>query len=144
MSRGTAEPLAAQIERLFLLLLRQGEETTDTQQLPLTRTQRLALAIVADRSPLRLRTLSDLMATTDATASRTVDALERLDLVRRDSDPADRRGVLVAATDSARRLVAARRRRLRRSVERGLGTMTLDDQERLVSLLARLNDVLES
>jgi DNA-binding MarR family transcriptional regulator len=144
MKRVKAEPLAEQIERLFLLLLRQGEETADTEQLPLTRTQRLALAIVADRSPLRLGMLSDLMATTDATASRTVDALERLDLVRRESDPADRRGVLVAATDSARHLVDDRRRRLRRSVERGLGTMTLDDQGRLVSLLARLNDVLES
>ena len=143
MTRVRAEPLAEQIERLFLLLLRNRGDAGDAEQPALTATQRLALAVVADRSPLRLRTLAELMATTNATASRTVDSLERLGLVRREPDPGDRRGVLVAATEPAAHLVADRRRRLRRSVERGLGAMDAKDRDRLVSLLARLNDVLQ-
>lgn len=138
-----AAPLAEQIERLILLLLRQRDETGEADQPPLTATQRLALAIVAARSPLRLGTLAEQMGTTNATASRTVDALERQGLARRDPDPEDRRGVQVSATDEAQHLVADRRRRLRRSVERGLGAMNPEERERLVTLLSRLNDVLE-
>ncbi|MBA2357338.1 MAG: MarR family transcriptional regulator [Actinobacteria bacterium] len=142
MSRTRAEPLAEQIERLFLLLLRQRAESSDAEQPALTATQRLALAILASGPPLRLGLLAESMATTNATASRTVDALERLGLATREADPLDRRGVVVTATQPAKRLVAERRRRLRRSVERGLGALSAEDQERLVGLLARLNDVL--
>ena len=143
MSRARAEPLAEQIERLYLLLLRQRGEADEGEQPALTGTQRLAIAILASQPALRLGTLAELMATTNATASRTVDALERLGLATRETDPTDGRGVLVAATDPARLRLAGRRSRLRRTVERGLGTMSAADQDRLLALLARLNDLLE-
>ena len=143
MTRARAEPLAEQIERLFLLLIRQRGDAGDAEQPDLTATQRLAVAILASHPPLRLRALAELMATTNATASRTVDTLERLGLATREADPSDGRGVLVAGTAAGRRLLAERRRRLRHTVERGLGTMSADDQDRLLALLAGLNDVLD-
>lgn len=138
---GGAGAVSDQIEQLFLLLLRQGDDAGEPQP-ALTRTQRLAVVILATRGPLRLGTLAELMATTNATASRTVDSLERLALAAREADPADARCVLVGATGEARRLVAERRRRLRRAVERGLGEMSVEERERLVALLERLNEAL--
>ena len=93
--------------------------------------------------PLRLGALAERIGTTDATASRTVDALVALDLARREPDPADGRGVLVVATPKALEFVAERRRRLVGILEQGLSGMSRGDRERLVSLLAELNDVLD-
>ena len=135
-------PLADQVERLFLALLRHRDEP-ELDQPPLTNTQRLALFIVASDGSLRLRALAERMKTTNATASRTVDGLEALGLVRREADRHDRRGVVVTATSAAAKLVAARRRRLQRTLELGRGHLTAAEQKRLVSLLGDLNDVLE-
>ena len=137
-----ASPLAEQVERLFLLLLRERGDR-DADQPPLTNTQRLALFHVAARDRLRLGTLAELMGTTNATASRTVDALEAQGLVRREPDPSDRRGVVVVATEQASTLVAARRRRMARTLDLGRGQLDPAEQQRLVALLAHLNDVLE-
>ncbi|MFN2468046.1 MAG: MarR family transcriptional regulator [Gaiellaceae bacterium] len=143
MSGVRAQPLAEQIERLYVVLLRQRGQADGADQPALTATQRLAVAILASRPPLRLGTLAERMATTNATASRTVDTLQRLGLATREPDPSDGRGVLVSATPPARRLLAERRRRLLDTLERGLETMNAGDQDRLLALLARLNDVLE-
>ena len=134
--------LAVELERLIGLVRRRGGPQ-DVDDPPLAATQRLALAIAVDASPLRLRALAERMGTTDATASRTVDALAALGLVRREADPADGRGVLVVSTPKAVELVAERRARLVEVLEHGLAGMPRADRERLVSLLAELNDVLD-
>jgi DNA-binding MarR family transcriptional regulator len=99
--------------------------------------------VLVSGPPLRLGALAERIGTTDATASRTVDALVALDLARREPDPADGRGVLVVATPKALEFVAERRRRLVGILEQGLSGMSRGDRERLVSLLAELNDVLD-
>jgi DNA-binding MarR family transcriptional regulator len=111
---------------------------------PLSWTQRLALAIAVDESPLRLRALAARMGTTDATASRTVDSLAAIGFLRRESDPSDGRGVLVVATPEAVALLAERRERLVDALAHGLAGMSDEDQGRLVLLLDELSGVLES
>lgn len=134
--------LAVELERLITLVRRRGGPH-DADDPPLAGTQRLALAVLVADSPLRLRALADRIGTTDATASRTVDALVALELVRREPDPSDGRGVLVVATPKAVDLVAERRARLVDTLDQGLAAMSRDDRELLVSLLAELNDVLD-
>ena len=141
--RPEAARLAAEVERLFLLLVRRRGELRDAGDPSLSGTQRLALAVTVDESPLRLGALADRMGTTDATASRTVDSLAGLGLLRREPDPSDRRGILVVATDEAVELLADRRARLVETVGHGLAGMSVEDQARLVSLLDELNGVLE-
>ena len=134
--------LAVELERLITLVRRRGGPH-DVDDPPLAGTQRLALAVLVADSPLRLRALAERIGTTDATASRTVDALASLELVRREPDPTDGRGVLVVATPRAVELVAERRARLVATLEQGLAEMSRGDRELLVSLLAELNDVLD-
>ncbi len=143
MSPSPPERLAEQLERLFVLLVRRRGGPAEDEEQPLTATQRLALSLLGEGSPLRLGVLAARMGTTDATASRTVDALETAGLVRRQADPGDRRGVLVTATPRGLALLAERRRRLVRTLAQGLTGMSEADQGRLVSLLAELADLLE-
>jgi DNA-binding MarR family transcriptional regulator len=140
---GKSDParLAVELERLITLVRRRGGPH-DADDPPLAGTQRLALAVLVAGS-LRLGALAERIGTTDATASRTVDALVSLGLVRREPDPSDGRGVLVVATPKAIELVAERRSRLVDTLEQGLAGMSRADRELLVSLLAELNDVLD-
>jgi DNA-binding MarR family transcriptional regulator len=134
--------LAVELERLITLVRRRGGPH-DVDDPPLAGSQRLALSALVAESPLRLRALAERIGTTDATASRAVDALAALGLVRRKPDPNDGRGVLVVATPKAVELVTERRARLVETLEQGLAGMSRADRELLVSLLAELNDVLD-
>jgi DNA-binding MarR family transcriptional regulator len=137
------QQLAEGIERLFLLLARLRGRLGEPEPLPLTMTQKLALATVVDFGPLRIRALGERMETTEATASRTVDGLARAGLVRRRPDPDDRRGVRIEATAAGRRLVERRRAHLVGLLEEHLAGMDVDEQARLVELIGSLNDALE-
>jgi DNA-binding MarR family transcriptional regulator len=106
---------------------------------PATTPQKVALTAVADWGPLRLGALADRMGTTDATASRTVDALVATGLVERLEDAEDRRAVRIDVTSEGRRLIDRRRAELAKALERGLRDLPADDRDRLVSLLERLN-----
>src|SRR5215208_4846590 len=131
-----ARELARELERLFTALLREGARLGLSDDLALTPTQRAALAVLVDDGPLRLGALADAMATTDATATRTVQALERLGLVQRAPDQTDARGVRIAATTEGKRTVGAARRRLTQSVSRVIADD--EDRERLIVLLQSL------
>ncbi len=144
MTEALSHRLAGELERLFCVLARRRGLPHEDEGHRLTTTQRLALLLLADRPPLRLGALADEMGTTDATASRTVDALEEAGLVRREPDPADRRCVLVGINERGLALVDERRARLAVSLARGLAGMPEEDKERLVALLGELNHLLES
>jgi DNA-binding MarR family transcriptional regulator len=124
------------------LVRQRGLQEVDER--PLSWTQRLALAIAVDESPLRLGALADRMGTTDATASRTVDSLAAIGFLRREPDPLDGRGVLILATPEAVELLAERRERLVDALAYGLAGMPDEDRARLVLLLEELSGVLES
>jgi DNA-binding MarR family transcriptional regulator len=141
--RREAEQLAAGIERLFALLARLRGGVGEPEDPPLTMTQKLALALVVDSGPLRIRPLGELLETTEATASRTVDALVRAALVRRRPDPDDGRGVRIEANARGRRCVERRREHLAGMLQGLLADLDADEQERLVALLDYLNETLE-
>jgi len=113
--------------------------TPTDDPVPATTPQKVALTAVADWGPLRLGALADHMGTTDATASRTVDALVATGLVERLEDADDRRAVRIAVTPEGRRLIDRRRAELAKALERGLRDLPADDRDRLVGLLERLN-----
>jgi DNA-binding MarR family transcriptional regulator len=134
----SAQELAVEIERLFAAFVREGGRLGFEERISVSPTQRVALTALVDAGPLRLGALADAMGTTDATATRTVQALERLGVVERTRDEADGRGVRIAASREGRDLVARGRRRLARIV----GELASEDERaRLAGLLRDLTGV---
>jgi DNA-binding MarR family transcriptional regulator len=129
-----AEELLDEIGELYAIVLRVARRIADDEAM--TATQRLALIEVASAGPLRLRNLASRMDTTSATASRAVDVLEELGLVRRAADPLDGRAIRIEATAKGRRW-ADRRRALLLEVIEGVAAPT-----RLVAEIAALNKAL--
>jgi DNA-binding MarR family transcriptional regulator len=134
--------LAEAVERLIAVVIRQRSAVPGPEPRQLTTTQALALLALADEGPLRLGALADRIATTDATASRTVDVLQRAGFVRRVPDPADGRGISVEPTAEGRREVVRRRRRMAAMVGELLKGLRPAEQRRFVDLLDDLNELL--
>lgn len=131
-----AAGLAREIELLWGALVREGARLGADEGVALTPRQRATLAAVVDEGPLRLGALAAAIATTDATATRTVQALERLGLVERAPHAADGRGVVIAATVEGRRTIVSARQRLAQAVEALVPDV--DERERLAALLRDL------
>lgn len=136
-----AERLADAVERLITVILRR-RRALGHEPSPLTATQGLALSTVARARRLRLGALGEALGTTDATASRTVDALESLGLVKRAVDPVDRRGVVVAITAKGRRFWEQRHERFVTLMDALVSDLDPADKERFVRLLTDLNELL--
>ena len=134
--------LAEAVERLIAVIIRQRSAIPGPEPVQLTTTQALALLTLADEGPLRLGALADRIATTDATASRTVDALEAAAFVRRVPDPHDGRGISVELTGEGRGEVRRRRRRMAAMVGELLRGLWPAEQRRFVDLLDDLNELL--
>src|SRR5579862_1567480 len=128
--------------RMFHQVIREGGVLGDPPDRALTNTQGLALGILVNDGPLRLWALAEQMKTTDATATRTVDALEAAGLVRRKAEPTDRRGVVVAATARGEAVEAARRKRMRQIVDLLLKDAPEADLARIAAFLEELNGLL--
>jgi DNA-binding MarR family transcriptional regulator len=134
--------LAEAVERLIAVVIRQRRAVPGPEPRQLTTTQAFALLTLADEGPLRLGTLADRIATTNATASRAVDVLERDHLARRAPHPLDGRGITVELTDVGRREVRRRRKRMAAMVGELLKGLRSEEQRRFVDLLDDLNDLL--
>jgi DNA-binding MarR family transcriptional regulator len=91
-----AQALLDEIGELYAILLRISRRVEHDE--PMTSTQRLALVEVAVVGPMRLRELAARMDTTDATASRAIDALEAHRFVTRRGDPKDGRAIQIVIT----------------------------------------------
>lgn len=136
------ERLAEAVERLIGVIIRQRGAIPGPEPRQLTTTQALALLTLADEGPLRLGALADRIATTGATASRTVDVLESLGFVARAPAPLDGRGVTVEPTAAGRCEVRRRRERMAAMVAELLKGLPEDEQRRFVDLLRDLNELL--
>ena len=79
------------------------------------------------------------MATTPATASRSVDALVAAKLVERVADSADRRAVRIDVTRRGRGRIERRRAEAMQAFVPALAHMPERDRAELVRLIARLN-----
>src|SRR5258707_1802012 len=89
-----ARALLDEIGELYAILLRISRRVDHDEAM--TATQRLALIEVAVVGPMRLHDLAERMDTTNATASRAVDALEGHRFVALRRDPDDGRALQIA------------------------------------------------
>lgn len=138
-----ASSLAAAVERLVAALVRQPRMPGDEPG-ELSTFQGIALATLADEGPRRLGELADALGTTDATASRTLDVLTASGLAERRRDDDDARCVIVSATEAGRALVAQRRERLTRLVQRLVADLGPEEGARLAAVLGELGDILHA
>jgi DNA-binding MarR family transcriptional regulator len=138
----TEDRLAEAVERLIAVVIRQRRAIPGPEPRQLTTTQALALLTLADEGPLRLGVLADRIATTDATASRAVDVLEREAFARRVRDPSDARGITVEVTAEGVREVRRRRKRMAAMVGELLKGLPPAEQRRFVDLVDDLNELL--
>jgi DNA-binding MarR family transcriptional regulator len=81
-----------------------------------TLTQYRSLVVLASRGPQGMASLAEALAVTPPTASRLCDRLVRKGLVRRRTDPNDRRQVRVGLTEAGRHLVDTVTERRRRDI----------------------------
>ena len=137
-----ARQVAEAVEQLLLTLVRQ-RHGRDPEPGSLSTFQSIALSAVVDDGPLRLGTLADALGTTDATASRTVDALQVRGLAERRADPGDARGVIVAATSEGLADVRRRRRQLERLAQRALDGLSPDEARRVADAIVELQTLLD-
>jgi len=138
-----ARRVADAVGGLLAALTRHRRPSGDPEPGTLSTFQSIALAHLADHGPVRLGSLADALGTTDATASRNVDVLEREGLAERRPDPDDARGVLVAATREGAVEVRRRRRQLERLATRALAGLAPDEAARVADALVELQALLD-
>ena len=89
--------------------------------------------------PLRMAELAAALRVVPRSATGVVEGLEELGLARRDTDPADRRSVLVSLTDSGRGTLDELAEARRQTAEELFGSLEPAEQRRLLDLLSRLD-----
>ena len=138
-----ARRVADAVGGLLAALTRHRRPSGDPEPGTLSTFQAIAIAHLADHGPVRLGSLADALGTTDATASRNVDVLEREGLAERCPDPDDARGVLVAATREGAAEVRRRRRQLERLAKRALAGLSPEEAARVADALVELQALLD-
>ena len=100
-----APALAAQLRRAIVLLRRRLRRQSPSE---LTVSQLSVLATVVRAGPLGVGQLAEAEVLPSPTVTRLADKLEQAGLICRRANPADRRGVLLGATEAGRELMARR------------------------------------
>ena len=109
MNEGDLRTIATRLHAASIRLLRMLRREDDGSGISAPRLS--ALSVVTFSGPLSLAELAAAEQVRPPTMSRLVDALVAAGLVVRDTDPADRRGVRIAASEQGRRLMEAGRDR---------------------------------
>lgn len=102
------------------------------------RYQVLGLLAAAEGGKMSLSDLSRAVLIHPATTTYTVDTLEKRGLIKRQSDPRDRRGVLAQVTPAGRELVRKATKALE-SIDWGVGELTDEDAAAVARVLSRLH-----
>jgi DNA-binding MarR family transcriptional regulator len=138
-----ARVVAEAVEGLIAALVHQRRAERDPEPGTLSTFQGLTLATLVDHGPARLGSVANTLGTTDATASRTIDALEARGLAKRQADPDDARCVIVLATRAGAAEVRRRRRQLAALAERALEGLSDEEAHRVAASLAELQSLLD-
>jgi DNA-binding MarR family transcriptional regulator len=142
MSCRDTERMAEGIVRLRDEILKRREPGADGGSVELTLAQGAALRAVVRLGPLRVGALAEALGVSIATASRSVDSLAALGLVRRAGDPLDSRAVRVAATRKGVQEQRRRRDRFVRALERLLEELSDEERRQLADSLETLSALL--
>jgi DNA-binding MarR family transcriptional regulator len=97
-----------------------------------------ALSILVDEGPLSQQRLGERQGVDRTTTVAVVDELERLGLVERRRDPADRRAYSLHATSKGRRVLRKAGAAIEQAEDEFLAPIATDDRRRLKELLRRL------
>jgi DNA-binding MarR family transcriptional regulator len=103
-----------------------------------TLTQYRSLIVLASRGPQTMATLAEAVAVTAPTASRLCDRLVKKGLVRRRTDPKDRRQVRIGLTETGRHLIDAVSVRRRLEIADLLANIPPKTQRSVAIALAQL------
>jgi len=101
----------------------------------LTLPQFRALVVLAARGPMKLVALAEQLDVNPSTATRMADRLAAAGLVRRDSNPATRREIVLRPTSTGRRVVADVTARRRGEIVTVVARMPAEQRSALVSAL---------
>ena len=103
----------------------------------------MVLGTLAYCGPSRLTTIAEHTGFDPSTVSRQVADLEKAGLLARDSDPDDRRAILLQATEEGQQLMRRLSSGRRKRIERMLTDWSHDDIATFGRLLGRLNEATE-
>ncbi|MET4703125.1 MarR family transcriptional regulator [Frigoribacterium sp. UYMn621] len=93
------------------------------------------LVVLTSSGPLRMGSLAERMGANSSTFSRSIDRMVTGGWVERGPSPDSRREVLIRATESGRALVDEVTARRRHAVSDIISTMSVEDQQSVVSAL---------
>lgn len=134
------------IERELTRLVRSAEQIHRRMQMSgdfphqLEKAAYRLLAHVVTAGPVRLSMLAELACVDSSTVSRQISQLESQGLVTRQTDPADGRAALLAATAEGSRLFALTRQARGRFVREVVASWPASDRDEFGRLLAQFND----
>ncbi|HSE08638.1 MAG TPA: MarR family winged helix-turn-helix transcriptional regulator [Nocardioidaceae bacterium] len=135
------------IEQQMTMLLRRVQRihiSTASGDIDLDRSAYGILCRLADEGPQRLGLLASAFGLDPSTITRQVQALEKAGLVRRRSDPDDRRASILDLTEEGAVTLAHTRAYRRERLEEVLGDWPHHDREELARLLTKVNDSITS
>jgi DNA-binding MarR family transcriptional regulator len=137
LTRDTESVVDAVISASRALVAMAARSLADTGE-EVTLTQYRTLVVLASRGPQTLGALAESVAVTAPTACRMVDRLVRKGLVRRRTDPRDRRQMRLALTEWGRQLVQTVTDRRRHEISQLLASIPRDVQGAMVEGLEQL------
>jgi len=137
--RGSARRLAELILDLLPLIGRFTTETLREQEAPSPERMRLISRIAS--GPIRAGELAHSCLLSPATVSELVESLVQDGHLRRDSDPSDRRAVVIELTDSGAREYQRVRAVLARRVVQRLSSLSPDQRARLAAAFTDLREI---
>jgi DNA-binding MarR family transcriptional regulator len=110
----------------------------------LTQSQLSALGVIARQGPIRLSDLAEIESMNPTMVSRIVAALDEAGLVRRRTDPEDRRSGLLEVTASGRRTHDRLRTERGRALTQGLEALDADDAAAVEAALPALEHLVDA
>jgi DNA-binding MarR family transcriptional regulator len=103
-----------------------------------------ALSVIVFGGPISLNDLAKAEQVRPPTMSRIVDALETEELVRRSVNPADRRAVMIEATERGKQILHAGRQRRVKSLARHLSVLSARELAFIQSAINAIQKALAS
>jgi DNA-binding MarR family transcriptional regulator len=129
-------------QQLFTLLRRTFaiHVSTSSGDYELERPAYGILCLIDDNGPQRLGQIAQAFNLDPSTITRQVQAVVRLGLARKETDPADRRASILELTEMGRDSVRTARAHRRRMLDLILADWTLAEREQFAAALTRFND----
>lgn len=138
----TPEVVSGQLADAVQQLSRRLRHGTRQRLAPLGLTpgQGRALSVLERaEQPMRMAALAEALRVVPRSATGVVEGLEEMGLVHRETDPANRRSVLVGLTDAGRGTLDELAEARRETAEELFGGLDPADQRRLLALLTTLD-----